>query len=258
MTDQLQQPDEKTVKTAVQERYGAIARGEVKSCCSTSPSGRGDSYSTATMAQGYSASELAVLPEGANLGLGCGDPTADADLLPGQTVLDLGSGAGVDCFLAARKVGPGGRVIGVDMTDDMLAKARANAQRGGFSNVEFRKGDIENLPVDAGTVDRVISNCVINLAPDKARVFAEIYRVLKPGGAVTVSDIVSSGKIPPAIRADMERWAGCTAGALEKDAYLAVVRAAGFSEVGVLKEVAYEYLRTTEYALASLTVRAVK
>jgi arsenite methyltransferase len=230
----------------------------VKGCCSTTLSGCGDSYTTATMAQGYSAPELAVLPEGANLGLGCGDPTSDADLGPGQTVLDLGSGAGVDCFLAACKVGPGGHVIGVDMTDDMLAKARANAQSGGYSNVEFRKGDIENLPVEAETVDRVISNCVINLVPDKARVFGEIYRALKPGGSVTVSDIVSLGEIPPAVRTDMERWAGCMAGALEKDAYLAVVRAAGFREVRVLKEVAYEYLRTAEYALASLTVRAVK
>ncbi len=249
-------PDEKDVKAAVEGRYAAIARGQLKSCCSSTPSAS-DLYNIAT-AQGYTAAERAELPEGADLGLGCGDPTGTADLQPGQTVLDLGSGAGVDCFLAARRVGPSGFVIGVDMTDEMLAKARSNAQRGGFTNVEFREGDIENLPVESATVDRVISNCVINLAPDKARVFAEVYRVLRAGGVVTVSDIVSIGPIPPEVRRDMERWAGCTAGALEKSAYLSTVRAAGFRDVEILKEVPYEYLRTETYALASLTLRAVK
>lgn len=255
----MNQPtDEANIKKAVEEKYAAIARGERTSCCSTTDAPGGKLYNVATMAQGYSATELEALPEGANLGLGCGDPTADADLQPGQTVLDLGSGAGVDCFLAARRVGPAGRVIGVDMTDDMLARARANAARGGFTNVEFRRGEIEKLPVESSTVDRIISNCVINLAPDKARVFAEAYRVLKPGGSITVSDIVSIGSIPDSARADLEAWAGCTVGALEKHAYLAVVRAAGFSEVAVVKQVEYEYGRTAGYALASLTVRAVR
>jgi len=258
MPDQPQEVDPKTIKKAVEEKYAAIARGEVKSCCETTNVPAEDLYNIATMAQGYKASELAAIPEGANLGLGCGDPTADADLQPGQTVLDLGSGAGVDCFLAARRVGPEGYVIGVDMTDEMLARARANAARGGFTNIEFRKGEIENLPAESGTVDRIISNCVINLAPDKARVFAEAYRVLKPGGAVTVSDIVSFGRVPASVRTDLEQWAGCTAGAMDREDYLSVMRSTGFREVSVIKEVVYDYLRGPDYGFASLTVRAVK
>jgi arsenite methyltransferase len=250
--------DAKTVKQAVQERYASIARGEIKSCCDTSNSCSGGLYNIATMAQGYDPARLASVPEGADLGLGCGDPTADADLQPGQTVLDLGSGAGIDCFLAARRVGPEGRVIGVDMTDAMLEKARANARSGGFANVEFRKGEIENLPVESETVDRIISNCVINLAPDKRPVFAEAYRVLKTGGAVTVSDIVSFGPVPESVRADLNLWAGCTAGAMDKADYLGVIRQAGFSSVSVLKEVIYDYLRGPDYGFASITVRAVK
>jgi len=210
------------------------------------------------MAQGYSQAELEAIPEDADLGLGCGDPTADADLQPGQTVLDLGSGAGLDCFLAARRVGPGGYVIGVDMTDEMLARARANADRGGYTNVEFRKGEIEDLPVESGTIDRIISNCVINLAPDKARVFREAFRVLKPCGSMTVSDIVSFGEVPPSIRGDMERWAGCVAGAMDEAAYLGVIRSAGFRSVTVLKRMVYDYLRGPNYGFASITVRAIK
>ncbi len=249
--------DETKIKKAVEEKYAAIARGERTGCCDTTKPGE-TLYNVATMAQGYSPADLQKLPAGSNLGLGCGDPTADADLRPGQTVLDLGSGAGVDCFLAARRVGPGGHVIGVDMTDDMLARARANATQGGFINVEFRKGQIEHLPVESSVVDRIISNCVINLAPDKAAVFAEAYRVLKPGGAITVSDIVSMGEMPDSLRTDLEEWAGCTAGAMEKRAYLDLIRSTGFSEVTVLKEVVYDYHRTPEFALASITVRAVK
>jgi arsenite methyltransferase len=258
MSTESNRPDAKTVKKAVGEKYAAIARGEQKGCCETARPVAEGCFNTGTMARGYDAKELAKLPEGANLGLGCGDPTADADLGRGHTVLDLGSGAGVDCFLAASRVGPAGHVIGVDFTDEMLAKARANAERGGYSNVEFRKGDLENLPVESGTVDRIISNCVINLVPDKARVFAEAFRVLKPGGAITVSDIVSIGEIPAEVRADMERWAGCTAGALEREAYLRVVRETGFKEVIVLKESVYDFLRGPGYGLASVTVRAVK
>jgi len=258
MAEKTPPVDENTIKKAVEEKYAAIARGERKSCCDRTEAPGDELYNIATMAQGYNPAELASVPKGADLGLGCGDPTADADLQPGQTVLDLGSGAGVDCFLAARRVGPGGHVIGVDMTDDMLAKARANVARGGFANVEFRKGEIEDLPIASGTVDRNISNCVINLAPDKAKVFREAHRVLKPGGAITVSDIVSIGDIPPAVRADLEAWAGCVAGALRKDVYLNVIRGAGFSQVTVLKEVVYDYLRGPDYGLASITVRAEK
>jgi SAM-dependent methyltransferase len=258
MPDQSQEVDPKAIKKAVEEKYAAIARGEIKSCCDPSNMPAEGLYNIATMARGYSPTETAALPEGADLGLGCGDPTADADLQPGQTVLDLGSGAGVDCFLAARRVGPEGYVIGVDMTDEMLTKARANAVRGGFTNVEFRKGEIENLPVESGTVDRIISNCVINLVADKERVFTEAYRVLKPGGAITVSDIVSFGKVPARVRTDVELWAGCTAGALDKQDYLGVIRKTGFREVWVLKEVVYDYLRGPDYGFASVTVRAVK
>jgi len=258
MADQPQEVDPKTIKKAVEERYAAIARGEVKSCCDQTNAPADGLYNIATMAQGYKSAELAGLPEGANLGLGCGDPTEDADLQPGQTVLDLGSGAGVDCFLAARRVGPEGYVIGVDMTAEMLARARANAAHGGFTNVEFRQGEIENLPVESGTVDRIISNCVINLAPDKGKVFAEAYRVLKPGGAITVSDIVSFGEVPDSLGTDLEQWAGCTAGAMDKEDYLGVIRKAGFREVSVIKEVVYDYLRGPDYGFASITVRAVK
>jgi SAM-dependent methyltransferase len=252
------QTDEGKIKKVVEEKYAAIARGEVKGCCDTSKSSSSELYNIATMAQGYDRARLASIPEGANLGLGCGDPTADADLQPGQTVLDLGSGAGVDCFLAVRRVGPKGRVIGVDMTDAMLEKARENARRGGFTNVEFRKGEIDNLPVESETVDRIISNCVINLAPDKRPVFAEAYRVLKPGGIISISDIVSFGPVPDSVRKDAELWAGCVAGTLDKEDYLALIREAGFNRVSVVKETVYDYLRGPEYGFASVTVWAGK
>ncbi|MFB3922463.1 MAG: arsenite methyltransferase [Terriglobia bacterium] len=250
--------DSRSLKKAVEEHYGAIARGEKKGCCDTSKAPSADLYNIATAAVEYKSNERAEIPEGADLGLGCGDPTADADLQPGQTVLDLGSGAGVDCFLAARRVGPQGHVIGVDMTDSMLEKARQNARRGGFTNVEFRKGEIENLPVESNTVDRIVSNCVINLAPDKRPVFAEAFRVLKPGGAFTISDIVSFGDVPAEIRKDVELWAGCTAGAMDKEDYLGLIRNAGFRDVAVVKEVAYDYQRGPSYGFASVTVRATK
>jgi arsenite methyltransferase len=258
MTTKRIEAEDQVIKKAVEEKYAAIARGEVKGCCDTSSVPNQDLYNIGTMAQKYDSTALAAVPEGANLGLGCGDPTANADLAPGQTVLDLGSGAGVDCFLAARKVGAQGRVIGVDMTDDMLARARANALKGGFSNVEFRKGEIEKLPVESNTVDRIISNCVINLAPDKSKVFGEAHRVLKPGGAFTVSDIVSFGDVPPAVRGDLEKWAGCTAGAMDKQDYLGVIRKAGFREVAVIQEVVYDHARGADYGFSSVTVRATK
>jgi SAM-dependent methyltransferase len=250
--------ESKVIKKAVEERYAAIARGDVKGCCNPPNLPSGVIYNIATKGQGYQAGELAAIPEGADLGLGCGDPTADADLQPGQTVLDLGSGAGVDCFLAARRVGPAGHVIGVDMTDAMLEKARANAQQGGFSNVDFRKGEIEKLPVESGTVDRIISNCVINLAPDKRPVFAEAYRVLKPGGMISISDIVSFGAVPEAVRKSAELWAGCIAGTMDREAYLALIREAGFKQISVVKEVVYDVVRGPDYGFSSVTVWAVK
>jgi ubiquinone/menaquinone biosynthesis C-methylase UbiE len=249
-------PDDDSIKDAVKAKYGAVAQGKTSVCCDTKTSCcSGDLVSIST---GYTNEELAALPEGAELGLGCGNPTALAEIHPGEVVVDLGSGAGVDCFLAARIVGERGLVIGVDMTEDMLEKAQANARKGGYANVEFRQGDIENIPVQDSTVDLVISNCVINLAPDKERVFREIYRVLKPGGRFCVSDVVSKGTIPEKVRGDMEKWAGCIAGALEKNEYLEMIRNLGFQYTEVRSEVDYDYEKTDEYSLASVTVVAFK
>jgi ubiquinone/menaquinone biosynthesis C-methylase UbiE len=220
------------VKAAVKERYGEVARGEA-TCgslcgCTTNAEGLAITF-------GYSADELATLPEGANLGLSCGNPQAAAALRPGETVLDLGSGAGFDCFLAARKVGPTGHVIGVDMTDAMLEKARANAAKTGLANVEFRKGEIEALPVDEDSVDVVISNCVLNLVPDKDRAFREIRRVLKPGGRLAVSDMAWEAEPTVAVRQDMEALVGCIGGALVLDDYVSRLTRAGFARVEVEK-----------------------
>jgi ubiquinone/menaquinone biosynthesis C-methylase UbiE len=179
---------------------------------------------------------MGAVPDGSNLGLGCGNPLAHAAIHEGDTVLDLGSGAGFDCFLAARKVGKTGQVIGVDMTHEMLMKARENAKKSGADNVEFRLGEIEALPVADNSVDLIISNCVINLSPDKARVFREAYRVLKPGGLLMVSDIVLTRELPEAVRTSVEAYASCIAGASLKDAYLDLIRKAHFSDVAVLEE----------------------
>ena len=184
---------------------------------------------------GYSAAELATLPEGANLGLSCGNPQAVAAMQPGETVLDLGSGAGFDCFLAAGKVGLTGRVIGVDMTDAMLEKARASAEKSGLGNVEFRKGEIEALPVDDNSIDVVISNCVLNLVPDKDQAFREIHRVLKPGGRLSVSDMAWDAEPAASVRSDMEALVGCIGGALVLDDYVSRLKRAGFARVDVEK-----------------------
>jgi arsenite methyltransferase len=185
---------------------------------------------------GYSAEQLDAAPEGANLGVGCGNPTAIDSLRPGETVVDLGSGAGFDAFLAARQVGPEGRVIGVDMTDAMLEKARQNALDAGVSNVEFRKGQIEALPLADESVDAIISNCVINLSPEKDRVYREAWRVLRPGGRVMISDIVLDRPLPAAILDSIDAYLGCVGGASLRDEYLATVRNAGFSEVRIVRE----------------------
>ncbi|MBN2289751.1 MAG: arsenite methyltransferase [Candidatus Glassbacteria bacterium] len=227
---------EKRIKRAVREGYGKIARGEVSSCCGPGVSpccGGGQAYQIAEKI-GYSKQEVASAPEGANLGLGCGNPLALAELRPGETVLDLGSGAGFDCFLASARVGESGQVIGVDMTPEMIEKARANAGRGGFRNVEFRLGEIDSLPVEDSSIDVVISNCVINLVPDKRRAFAEAYRVLKPGGRFMISDMVSTVSIPDFIRRSVEAWVGCLGA--RRDEYLEDLRSAGFAEVEVVEE----------------------
>jgi arsenite methyltransferase len=220
----------------VRDRYGRIASGEISGCGCGVGSG-----CEADVAQelGYSASDLALLPEEANLGLGCGAPIGYLSPQAGETVLDLGSGAGIDAFLAARQVGPTGRVIGVDMTPEMLAKARAGAERMGFSQVEFRAGRLEALPVDDASVDAVTSNCVINLVPDKPAVFREIARVLKPGGRLVVSDIVLERPLPPALAADLLGYVGCISGAEPKSSYFAGLGEAGLGEIEVLRDVDY-------------------
>jgi len=208
----------------------------------------------------YSASELSDIPEGTNLGLGCGNPTAIGSLEQGEVVVDLGSGAGIDCFLAARAVGETGRVIGVDMTSDMLEKARGNAESGGYINVEFRLGEIENLPLADNSADVVISNCVINLSPDKGRVFREAARVLKPGGRMMISDIVASAEIPKDVRQDPEAWSCCIGGAMLKMEYLETIRQSGFESVEVIDSNAYGSGNDSRLAglLESVAIRAVK
>jgi arsenite methyltransferase len=234
------------MRKKVQERYGQIAASS-GSCCGPVAAGQskpaksgccGASPSAAELsaAAGYSVAELATIPEGANLGLGCGNPVALASLRPGETVLDLGSGGGIDCFLAAGKVGPEGRVIGVDMTPEMIHLARENAGKNGSKNVEFRLGEIESLPVADGTIDAAISNCVINLSPDKDRVFREIYRTLKPGGHMMVSDIVLDGELPEGIRESVAAYTGCIGGALKRSDYLAAIAKAGFTQVEIVAE----------------------
>jgi arsenite methyltransferase len=230
---------ETEIKKSVREKYGKIAKengsccnqSSSTSCCNSTQSARDISKSI-----GYSEEEVDNVPDGANLGLGCGNPVALASLKEGETVLDLGSGAGFDCFLAANKVGEKGRVIGVDMTPEMLEKARENARKSGYTNVEFRLGEIENLPVADNSADIIISNCVINLAPDKNRVFKEAFRVLKPGGRLMVSDIVLNQELPEIIRNSIEAYVGCIAGASLKREYLGAIEAAGFQNVQVIEE----------------------
>ncbi|HQT93109.1 MAG TPA: arsenite methyltransferase [Thermoanaerobaculaceae bacterium] len=234
---------ERDVKSAVREHYAGLARTGA-GCCGSASSSGGCCGTTSTPVGlsreiGYSERELGEAPEGSNLGLGCGNPLAHAALGEGDVVVDLGSGAGFDCFLAANRVGPEGRVIGIDMTPEMLERARANAVAGGYTNVEFRLGEIENLPVADGSADMVISNCVINLAADKGRVFREALRVLKPGGRLMVSDLVLRRPLPESVRRSVEAYVGCIAGAMLEDDYLAAIRRSGFTEVELLAEATY-------------------
>ncbi len=220
-------------KEVIKDGYARIAR-EQTSCCSSSCCGASSEVDSLSSRIGYSREELQSVPDGADLGLGCGNPTAIASLTEGETVLDLGSGAGFDCFLAARRVGETGRVIGVDMTPEMVEKARENARRGGYGNVEFRLGDIENLPLGSESVDVVISNCVINLAPDKEKVFREAFRVLRPGGRFWISDLVLVKELPEAIRRSTTALVGCIAGAALRGEYLSLIEGAGFERVEVM------------------------
>lgn len=228
---------EREIKKVVREGYATIAKGE-SACCRPASSCCGDLTVVEDISKsiGYTEEEMRMVPEGANLGLGCGNPVAIAALKRGETVLDLGSGAGFDCFLAANAVGKDGKVIGVDMTPEMIDKARANARKADYENIEFRLGEIENLPAADSSVDCVISNCVINLAPDKGRVFKETFRVLKPGGRLMVSDIVVTKELPDFIKNSLEVYVGCIAGAIMKEEYLQAIRDAGFHEVRVVDE----------------------
>ena len=221
---------EEKVHKVVRERYGKIAKTK------TEPCGCGCGCTSTSQQIGYSKGELASVPEGADLNLGCGNPIALASLKEGETVIDLGSGGGLDCFLAAKKVGAKGKVIGIDMTAEMLERARANAKKGGYKNVEFRLGEIENMPVADNTADIIISNCVINLSPDKKRVFSEAFRVLKPKGRLMISDMVLLKDLPDKVKESVLAYVGCVAGADLKEDYLSKIKRAGFGNVEVVAE----------------------
>jgi arsenite methyltransferase len=229
------------IKKIVREGYAKIARQESSCCAPVSSCGcNSDMAQDISRKIGYSDEDMSAVPEGANLGLGCGNPVALASLKNGEVVLDLGSGAGFDCFLAARRVGDEGKVIGVDMTPEMLEKARENARKGKYKNVEFRLGEIENIPVADSQVDVVISNCVINLAPDKDRVFEEAYRVLKPGGRLMVSDIVLLKELPNNVKKSVQAYVGCLSGAILKTKYLAKIKYAGFENIRIMDKAHFE------------------
>lgn len=252
-------------RTVVREKYGAVAAGIANSCgCCQGPV---DAESV--LAQlGYTAEQAAAIPDGANLGLGCGNPIAHARLQPGEVVLDLGSGGGIDCFLAAREVGASGQVIGVDMTSAMIERARGTAKRIGATNVEFRLGEIEHLPVADASVDVIISNCVVNLSPEKSQVFHEALRVLKPGGRLMVSDLVLTRTLPPELLSNVELYVGCVSGAAQKQEFLDLMVNAGFEQAEIVEERGYEVgvdtlapgspEREAFSAVVSVKVRATK
>ena len=249
------------IRALVREQYASVANdpsiGCAPSCCAPGPD--------ASLALGYDAEDLASVPEGANMGLGCGNPQAIAALREGETVLDLGAGGGFDCFLAARQVGASGRVIGVDMTPDMVSKARDNAAKLGASNVEFRLGEIEHLPVADNTVDVILSNCVINLSPDKEAVFCDSFRVLKAGGRLAISDVVATSELPEALRKDVDALTGCLAGAVDVTTIERHLKTAGFEDIRVaVNEESREFIRDWmpntgfEKYVASASIEAIK
>jgi len=228
------------IKKIVRKEYAKIATLE-KSCCAPQNSCCGSTNSINEVSEkiGYSEEELSSVPEGANLGLGCGNPVAIASLQEGDIVIDLGSGAGFDCFLAAKKVGIKGKVIGIDMTPEMIYKAKNNIKKGNFDNVEFRLGEIENLPVADNTANVIISNCVINLSTDKRKVFSETYRVLKPGGRLMISDIVLLKDLPTFIKESTKAYIGCLSGAMLKEAYIKLIKEIGFEDVKIINETSF-------------------
>ena len=230
--------DTADIKAMVRDRYGSVATAATASCCAPAsaccaPTTQADAAAKAR-AMGYSEADLAAIPDGANLGLGCGNPQAIAALQPGETVIDLGSGAGFDCFLAANAVGPAGHVIGVDMTHEMLAKARGNAARVGAANIQFRLGELEHLPIADNTADVILSNCVINLVPDKQNVFNEAFRVLRSGGRLAISDVVNTAPLSADLRGDVDLICGCVAGAAPAAQIEAWLAAAGFIQVNIV------------------------
>ncbi len=267
---QTQEMELDSVRSSVREHYGEVAaRGGGCGCaptgCSTSTQTQPPNAAAHSQTLGYSAADVRNVPDGANLGLGCGNPVALASLRPGQTVVDLGSGAGFDAFLAAKAVGPKGMVIGVDMTAEMITKARQNKAKGGYTNVEFRLGEIEHLPVADRSADVILSNCVINLSPDKGKVFREAFRVLKPGGRLAISDIVALRPVPESIRKDAELYAACGAGAALVENVKAMLGEAGFEGIRVeakpeSRDVIREYFpgRGLENHFASATIEARK
>ncbi|TXT43577.1 MAG: arsM [Spirochaetes bacterium] len=234
------------LRDAILKNYGSVATSDSSGCCGSgssccSPGSSG----TDGKVLGYSEEDLASVPEGANLGLGCGNPQALAQLKPGETVLDLGSGAGFDVFLASKRIGSTGKVIGVDMTPEMVAKARRNAEKGNYANVEFRLGEIENLPVEDDSIDVIISNCVVNLSTDKPRVFAEAFRVLKPGGRLAISDVVATADLPKALKDDARLHSACIAGASTIEDLEVMLQDAGFTKVRIEpKDSSKAFIRT--------------
>ncbi len=262
-------PKRDEIRQAVLENYANVAESDGIDCrCSpTSCCGTSSDVSVADVAVtlGYSREEVSTVPEGANMGLGCGNPHAIATLIPGETVLDLGSGGGFDCFLAARAVGDQGHVIGVDMTAEMIGKSRQYADKAGFGNVEFRLGEIENLPVADAIVDVIISNCVINLSPEKERVFGEAFRVLRPGGRLAISDIVATAELPEDLKKDMSLYTGCMAGASSIDELESMLHRIGFEGIDIRsKDESKEFIRDwapghrIEDYVVSATIEAIK
>lgn len=247
------------IKKSVREKYTEVAEGKA-SCCGPSAASccGGVDQQIIDLSHGYDRKEVEALPQGSSLGLGCGNPLSLVRIESGWRVLDLGCGAGVDVFLAAMKVGDKGSVVGLDMTDAMLERARQNAKAGGFTNVSFTKGEIEKMPFADSTFDLVISNCVINLVPDKSRAYREIHRVLNSGGRFAIADMATRGVLPENIRKSAEAWAGCVAGALDLEYYIALIKQAGFVQVETKFVKEYDFAKTEDYALLSVGLVGIK